>query len=99
NRWRTMASSSEVIIPETQGITILVNNTTPQLRAVLMLSELHTFEQLYNRAKVVQAQIRESTLPIFFESKLKGRKPASIPTTEGVTINEQVTAFQNPPAP
>src|SRR5262249_25031214 len=37
--------------------------------------------------------------PIFFESKPGGRKPMPIPTTEGVTVNEQVTAFQNPPAP
>src|SRR5262249_38680944 len=27
----------------------------------------------------------------------RGRKQAPIPTTEGVIINEQVTAFQNPP--
>jgi len=55
NRWRTMASRSGIIVLETQAVTIIVNNATPQLRAVLMLSELHTFSQLYNQAKIVQA--------------------------------------------
>jgi len=53
---------------------MVVNNTAPQLRAILMLSELHTFEQLYERAKVVQAQIKESTWPLFFEPKSRGKK-------------------------
>src|SRR5262249_54700165 len=97
NRWRTMAVRSELPVPERQAITIIVNNATPQLKTVLMRSELRTFEQLYDRAKVVQAQIRESALPFFFEPKSRGRRQAPIPTTEGVTINEQVTAFQNPP--
>src|SRR5262249_2004523 len=99
NRWRTIASRSGVPIPERQAVTLIVNNTTPQLKAILMLSELHTFEQLYNRAKIVQTQIKEATLPIFFESKPSGKKSVPIPTTEGVTVNEQVTAFQNPSAP
>src|SRR5262249_5515706 len=43
-----------------------------------------------------QAQIRESTLPLFFEQKPRGRKLVPVPTTEGVTVNEQVTTFQNP---
>jgi len=99
NRWRTMASKSEVLIPEAQAVTMMVSNTTPQLKAVLMLSELNTYTQLYNRAKIVQAQIKESTLPVFFEPKPRGRKPPPVPTTEGVTLNEQVTALQNPPRP
>src|SRR5262249_36877915 len=98
NRWRTMASRSEVMIPESQAVAMLVTNTTPQLRGILMFSELRSFQQLYNRAKVVQAQIKESMIPNIFESKPpRGRKPASVPTTEGVTINEQVNAFHNPP--
>src|SRR5262249_36600817 len=40
---------------------------------------------------------KESMIPNIFESKPpRGRKPASVPTTEGVTINEQVNAFHNP---
>lgn len=53
NRWRIMASKTEVPIHESQAITMLVNNSTPQLRAILMLSKLHTFPQLYNRARIV----------------------------------------------
>src|SRR5262249_7555103 len=97
NRWRTMASRSEVMIPESQAVAMLVTNTTPQLRGILMFSELRSFQQLYNRAKVVQAQIKESMIPNIFESKPpRGRKPASVPTTEGVTINEQVNALHSP---
>jgi len=91
NRSRTMVSRSEVIIPKAQAVAMIVNNTTSQLRAILMLSELHTFSQLYNRAKIVQAQIRESVLHVFFKQRPRGRKPVPVPTTEGVT------AFQNPP--
>src|SRR5262249_39630571 len=53
NRWRTMAARSELPVPERQAITVIVNNATPQLKAVLMLSELLTFHQLYHTAKVV----------------------------------------------
>src|SRR5262249_42387341 len=58
NWWRTIASRSEVIIPRAQAVAMIVNNATPQLRTILMLSKLHTFYKLYNRAKIVQAQIR-----------------------------------------
>jgi len=44
NRWCTMAARSELPVPERQAITIIVNNATPQLKVVLMLSELRTFE-------------------------------------------------------
>jgi len=48
-----MAAKSELKLPERQAVTLMVNNATPQLKAILMLSELRTFEQLYDRAKVV----------------------------------------------
>jgi len=61
-----------------------------------MLSELNSFQQLYGRAKVVQAQIKEYSIPNILESKpSRGRKSAPVPTTEGVTINEHVNAFHN----
>src|SRR5262249_31204808 len=97
NRWRTMASRSEVIIPENQAVTMIINNTIPQLRAILMLSEMHTFQQLYAQAKVVQAQIKEFLVPNMFEPRIRGRKSAPVPTTEGVMINEQVSILNNPP--
>lgn len=43
NRWRIMAFKTEVPIPESQAFTMLINNAIPQLRAILILNELHTF--------------------------------------------------------
>ncbi|MQM20914.1 hypothetical protein Taro_053944, partial [Colocasia esculenta] len=88
NRWRSMASRADVTIPESQAIIMIVNNTTSQLKSILMLSEFPSFAHLYNRARVVQNQIKDSSLPHFFEGKPKGRKAPAAPTTEGVTINE-----------
>ena len=55
NRWRAMASRAEIVIPESQAIIMIINNTPPQLRSILMLNEFPSFTHLYNRARVVQA--------------------------------------------
>src|SRR5262249_31807174 len=41
--------------------------------------------------------MRESLLPNILEPKTRGKKATPVPTTEGVTVNEQVNAFQNQP--
>ncbi|MQL90658.1 hypothetical protein Taro_023251 [Colocasia esculenta] len=99
NRWRSMASRVDIPIPESQAITMLVTNTTPVLRSILMLSEFPSFAHLYNRARVVQNQIKDSSLPHFFEGKPKGCKAPTAPTTEGVTVNECVNACSQPLRP
>ncbi|MQL70210.1 hypothetical protein Taro_002533 [Colocasia esculenta] len=99
NRWRSMASKVDIPIPESQAITMLVTNTTPVLRSILMLSKFPSFAHLYNRARVVQNQIKDSSLPHFFEGKPKGRKAPAAPTTEGVTLNESVSACCQPLRP
>jgi len=42
NRWWIIASRSGIAIPETQAVTMIINNATPQLRAILILSKIHT---------------------------------------------------------
>ncbi|MQM20976.1 hypothetical protein Taro_054006 [Colocasia esculenta] len=99
NRWRSMASRADIPIPESQAITLLVTNTTPVLRSILMLSEFPSFSHLYNKARVIENQIKDSSLPHFFEGKPKARKAPAAPTTEGVTINESVSACCQPLRP
>ncbi|MQM11948.1 hypothetical protein Taro_044863 [Colocasia esculenta] len=99
NRWRSMVSRADVTIPESQAIIMIVNNTTSQLKSILMLSEFPSFSHLYNRARVVQNQIKDSSLPPFFEGKPKGRKAPAVPTTEGVTVNKSVSACSQPLRP
>ncbi|MQL97427.1 hypothetical protein Taro_030118 [Colocasia esculenta] len=99
NRWRSMASRADVPIPESQAITIIVTNTIPLLRSILMLSEFPSFAHLYNRAMVVQNQIKDSSLPPSFKGKPKGRKAPAAPTTEGVTVNESFNACSQPLRP
>ncbi|MQM19532.1 hypothetical protein Taro_052538, partial [Colocasia esculenta] len=99
NRWRSIASRADLPIPESQAITMIVTNTTPLLRFILMPSEYPSFAHLYNRARVVQNQIKDSSLPPFFEGKPKGRKAPMTPTTEGVTVNESVSACIQPLRP
>src|SRR5262249_23659218 len=79
NRWQTMASQSSIVIPESKAVTMLVHNTVPQLRDILMLSDFRTFPQLYNWAKMVQTQIRESSMPV--------------PTTEDPIISQLVSTL------
>ncbi|MQM21606.1 hypothetical protein Taro_054649, partial [Colocasia esculenta] len=99
NRWRSMASRADIPNPESQAITMIVTNNTPLLRSILMLSEFPSFAHLYNRARVVQNQIKDSSLQPFFEGKPKGRKAPAAPTTEGVTVNESVSACSQPLRP
>ncbi|MQL80350.1 hypothetical protein Taro_012781 [Colocasia esculenta] len=99
NRWRSMASRADIPIPESQAIILLVTNTTPVLHSILMLSEFSSFSHLYNRARVIENQIKDSSLPHFFEGKPKARKAPAAPTTEGVTINESVSACSQPLRP
>uniref|UniRef100_A0A1D1Z1M8 Succinyl-CoA ligase [ADP-forming] subunit beta n=1 Tax=Anthurium amnicola TaxID=1678845 RepID=A0A1D1Z1M8_9ARAE len=84
NRWGNMASGSEIAIPESQAVAMIINNATPQLRDILMFSELRTLSQLCSRGKVVQAQIRESMTPV--------------PTTEDHVIGKLVSTLQCPPS-
>src|SRR5262249_41201368 len=58
NRWVTMLNNSGIRIPESQAIPMIVNNATPQLRSILMISEIHNIHQLHRRAKIIEAQIR-----------------------------------------
>src|SRR5262249_26836896 len=53
NRWVTMANKSKIRIPESQAVTIMVNNTVAHIRAFLVLTELRTFAQVYHRAKII----------------------------------------------
>ncbi|MQM03756.1 hypothetical protein Taro_036542 [Colocasia esculenta] len=99
NRWRSIASRADVTIPESQDIIMIVDNTTSQLKSILILSEFTSFAHLYNRARVIQNQIKDSSLPPFFEGKPKGRKAPAAPTTEGVTVNESVSACSQPLRP
>ncbi|MQL83516.1 hypothetical protein Taro_016021, partial [Colocasia esculenta] len=51
------------------------------------------------RARVIENQIKDSSLPHFLEGKPKARKAPAAPTTEGVTINESVSACSQPLRP
>ncbi|MQL74680.1 hypothetical protein Taro_007049 [Colocasia esculenta] len=48
NRWRSMASRADLPIPESQAIIMIVTNTIPLLKSILMLSEFPSFAHLYN---------------------------------------------------
>jgi len=77
NRWGAMACKSGIQIPKTQAIAMMVHNATPQLRSILMLSEITTVPQLYSRAKIIQAQIRESAMPLIIEQAPEEVEPLS----------------------
>ncbi|MQM09418.1 hypothetical protein Taro_042290 [Colocasia esculenta] len=94
-----MASRADLPIPESQAIIMIENNTTPLLKSILMLSEFPSFTHLYNRARVVQNQIKDSSLLPFFEGKPKGRKAPATPTTKGVIVNESINVCSQPLRP
>ncbi|MQL93220.1 hypothetical protein Taro_025864 [Colocasia esculenta] len=90
---------ADLPIPESQAITMIVTNTTPLLRFILMLSEFPFVANLYNQARVVKNQIKDASLSPFFEGKLKGRKTSATPTTEGVIIDESINVCYQPLRP
>src|SRR5262249_22181977 len=76
-----------------------------QLRSILMLSKITTIPQLYNRAKIIQAQIKESPELIIPEQEHPQHGPPMIiipptltlvPTTEEIVPNEQINSCQHP---
>ena len=82
SRWRDMAARSECYIPESQAVEIITRNTTGALRAGLLVSDFHTYLQLYERAARVLHNKDELS---FLEPKGKGRKKTAGHTIEGVT--------------
>lgn len=84
SRWRDLASRSPVVMPESEAVSILIHNYTPQFRAILPLSDLTTFAQLYHRAKIVQTQIPSRTRLKRFNNR---RNQNNNTTTEGEQVN------------
>src|SRR5262249_15957690 len=73
-RWQGMASRSEAIIPESQAVTLMIKNAIPQLRDILIFSDLRTIPQLCNRARIIQTQLTESMMPDYnTEDSIIGR--------------------------
>ena len=93
SRWRDMAARSECYIPESQAIEIIARNSIGALRAGLLVSDFHTYPQLYERATRVLHNKDE--LP-FLEPEGKGRKKTTGHTIEGIIGSMvQLTMQQN----
>ena len=73
---------------------MITANATPQFRHILAMNKLTTMEELYERARYIQTQLKDSPMMAMFEPKAWTFKksnvtpPTSGPTTEGVMQNE-----------
>lgn len=94
-RWRAMAARSDVRLTEAQEIQILINNATGPIRRELAISDCHSIDHLYTKAVNLQRIHKET------ESRTKYSKRTTQPTTEGVTVSEQVNVVSqaNQPIP
>ena len=76
-----MAARSECYIPESQVVEVITRNTIGALRAGLLVSDLQTYPQLYERATRILRN--KEDLP-FLELDGRGKKKTSGYTLEGI---------------
>ncbi|MQL72249.1 hypothetical protein Taro_004575 [Colocasia esculenta] len=94
DRWRLMAEKLKDALSESEQVKMITANATPQFRHILAMNKLTTMEELYERARYIQTQLKDSPIVAMFEPKARVvKKPvgtsASGPVTEGVISNEQ----------
>ncbi|MQL97690.1 hypothetical protein Taro_030386 [Colocasia esculenta] len=94
DRWRQMATRVPGYLPEGEKVKIIIANATPAYRNILAMNDISNMHQLYSRARFIQTQLKDSPIHSMFEPQKSRfqRKPQG-PVTEGVQVNEQVSAF------
>ncbi|MQL98459.1 hypothetical protein Taro_031173, partial [Colocasia esculenta] len=94
DRWRQMATIVPGYLPEGEMVKIMIANAMPAYRNILAMNDISTMHQLYSRARFIQTQLKDSPIHSMFEPQKSQfqRKPQG-PVTEGVQVNEQVSAF------
>ncbi|MQL80814.1 hypothetical protein Taro_013266 [Colocasia esculenta] len=101
DRWRTLVERLSDPLSEAEQVKMITVNVAPQFRHILAMNKLTTMEELYERARYIQTQLKDSPIMAMFEPKARTLKksvgtPAGGPTTEGDIHNEQVSAMGNP---
>ncbi|MQL88082.1 hypothetical protein Taro_020630 [Colocasia esculenta] len=94
DRWRQMATRVLGYLPEGEKVKIIIANATPAYRNILAMNDISNMHQLYSWARFIQTQLKDSPIHSMFEPQKSRfqRKPQG-PITEGVQVNEQVSAF------
>ncbi|MQL90038.1 hypothetical protein Taro_022619 [Colocasia esculenta] len=94
DRWRQMATRVPGYLPEGEKVKIIIANAAPAYRNILTMNDITTMHQLYSRSRFIQTQLKDSPIHSMFEPQKSRfqRKPQG-PVTEGVQVNEQVSAF------
>ena len=91
DRWRLLAAKMHFPIPKVEQINLIVSNSNPYLRTWLFLTDMPvTFVELYSRGQSIQIQLRDPSFQLYL---LWPKKKEPVPTTEGITTNEQVTTM------
>ncbi|MQL77237.1 hypothetical protein Taro_009646 [Colocasia esculenta] len=102
SRWRAMVERLRDPLSESEQVKMVTANATPQFRHILAMNKLTTMEELYERARFIQIQFKDSPIMAMFEPKARTVKKSNdnpqvgAPTTEGIIHNEQVSAMGNP---
>jgi len=89
-RWRAVAARSICTLSEPEQIQMIVANTLPHIHSWFSITGCpSTFAQLYQRGTDVQATLKDPSFQLYASRSKVGKRDQG-PTTEGVTINEQI---------
>jgi len=90
-RWRALAARSSCVLSEQEQIQMIVQNALSHIHSWINITGCPTtFTQLYQRGTEVQSALKDPTFQLYASKSKPSRKDQG-PTTEGVTINEQIS--------